>query len=112
MDARAEALVGLARAAAQAGELDRARDLADRAEAAAEAISDPRARSRILAGLTRAAASTGDLDRARDLAGRAKAAAKAIESLDPYDPATFNNQSDAPTQMPTPAARALGGGQR
>jgi hypothetical protein len=39
-----------------------------------------------------------------------KAAAKAIESLDPYDPAAFNNQADAPTQMPTPAARTLQGG--
>ena len=42
-----------------------------------------------------------------------RAAAQAIDSVDPYDPATFNNQADAPTEMPTPAARALhGGGQQ
>ena len=38
-----------------------------------------------------------------------RAAAQAIESVDPYDPATFNNQADGPTEMPTPAARSLGG---
>jgi hypothetical protein len=41
-----------------------------------------------------------------------RAAAQAIDSVDPYDPAAFNNQSDAPTQMPTPAARVLQGGGR
>ncbi len=35
-----------------------------------------------------------------------KAAAQAIDIVDPYDPATFNNQANAPTEMPTPAARA------
>ena len=39
-----------------------------------------------------------------------RAAAQAIDSLDPYDPAAFNNQADAPREMPTPAARALHGG--
>jgi hypothetical protein len=39
-----------------------------------------------------------------------RAAAQAIDSVDPYDPAAFNNQADAPTEMPTPAARALHGG--
>jgi hypothetical protein len=39
-----------------------------------------------------------------------RAAAQAIDSLDPYDPAAFNNQAGAPTEMPTPAARALHGG--
>jgi hypothetical protein len=38
-----------------------------------------------------------------------RAAAQAIDGIDPYDPAGFNNQADAPTEMPTPAARALGG---
>ncbi len=41
-----------------------------------------------------------------------RAAAQAIESIDPYDPATFNNQANAPTQMPTPASRVLNGGER
>ena len=40
-----------------------------------------------------------------------RAAAQAIDSIDPYDPAGFNNQADAPTEMPTPAARTLGGAQ-
>jgi hypothetical protein len=38
-----------------------------------------------------------------------RAAAQSIDSVDPYDPAAFNNQADAPTEMPTPAARALHG---
>jgi len=41
-----------------------------------------------------------------------RAAAQAIEDIDPYDPATFNNQANAPTQMPTPASRTLNGGGR
>jgi hypothetical protein len=36
-----------------------------------------------------------------------RAAAQAIDSIDPYDPATFNNQGGAPNEMPTPAERAL-----
>ena len=38
-----------------------------------------------------------------------KAAAKAIDAIDPYDPATFNNQANAPTTLATPAARVLKG---
>jgi hypothetical protein len=37
-----------------------------------------------------------------------RAATQAIDSIDPYDPAAFNNQAEGATDMPTPAARALG----
>lgn len=48
----------------------------------------------------------------RTQADRATAQAmRTVESTDPYDPATFNDQADTPAEMPTPAARALGGGQ-
>jgi hypothetical protein len=40
---------------------------------------------------------------------RKKATEKAIDAIDPYDPATFNNQANAPTELPTPAARVLNG---
>jgi hypothetical protein len=40
-----------------------------------------------------------------------KGVGRAIDSIDPYDPATFNNQANAPTTLPTPAARVLGKGQ-
>ena len=33
----------------------------------------------------------------------------AIDAIDPYDPAAFNNQANAPTTLPTPAARVLHG---
>ena len=36
-----------------------------------------------------------------------RAAVQAIDGIDPYDPAGFNNQADAPTEMTTPAARRL-----
>ncbi len=39
----------------------------------------------------------------------AENAAPAIDAIDPYDPATFNNQANAPTILPTPAARVLHG---
>ncbi len=39
----------------------------------------------------------------------ANAAGSAIEAIDPYDPAEFNNQANAPTILPTPAARVLHG---
>jgi hypothetical protein len=39
----------------------------------------------------------------------AENAAPAIEAIDPYDPAAFNNQANAPTTLPTPAARVLHG---
>ena len=32
-----------------------------------------------------------------------------VELVDPYDPAAFNNQADAPATLPTPAARVLHG---
>jgi hypothetical protein len=38
-----------------------------------------------------------------------KALAPALDAIDPYDPATFNNQANAPTSLPTPAARVLHG---
>ena len=37
------------------------------------------------------------------------AAAAAVDAIDPYDPATFNNQANAPAILPTPAARVLHG---
>jgi hypothetical protein len=37
------------------------------------------------------------------------AIAPAIDGIDPYDPAAFNNQADAPAVLPTPAARVLQG---
>ena len=39
----------------------------------------------------------------------AEVAAPAIDAIDPYDPATFNNQANAPVTLPTPAARVLRG---
>ncbi len=39
----------------------------------------------------------------------ASAAGSAIEAIDPYDPAAFNNQANAPAILPTPAARVLKG---
>lgn len=39
----------------------------------------------------------------------AENAAPAIDAIDPYDPATFNNQANAPVLLPTPAARVLKG---
>jgi len=39
----------------------------------------------------------------------AENAAPAIDAIDPYDPAAFNNQANAPTTLPTPAARVLHG---
>ena len=38
-----------------------------------------------------------------------KATAAAVETVDPYDPAAFNNQTNAPTVLPTSAARVLKG---
>lgn len=52
-------------------------------------------------------AAAGDHAPRRSPANRAAAAA--IDSVDPYDPATFNNQANAPTELPTPAARVLHG---
>jgi hypothetical protein len=39
----------------------------------------------------------------------AENAAPAIDAIDPYDPAAFNNRANAPTALPTPAARVLHG---
>ena len=33
----------------------------------------------------------------------------ALDAIDPYDPAAFNNQANAPTTLPTTAARVLHG---
>jgi hypothetical protein len=35
--------------------------------------------------------------------------APVIDAIDPYDPAAFNNQANAPTTLPTPASRVLRG---
>jgi hypothetical protein len=41
---------------------------------------------------------------------RKKAVEKAaMDAVDPYDPATFNNQANSPTELPTPASRVLNG---
>ena len=42
----------------------------------------------------------------------AENAAPAINAIDPYDPAMFNNQANAPAILPTPAARVLHGNDR
>ena len=39
----------------------------------------------------------------------AEVAAPAIDAIDPYDPAAFNNQANAPVTLPTPAARVVHG---
>ena len=36
-----------------------------------------------------------------------KAVSQAIDAIDPYDPAAFNNQANAPTTLATPAAQVL-----
>jgi hypothetical protein len=58
----------IARAVAGAGDLDRARGLADQAETAARAITDPYEQARALAELVEVVAGAGDLDRAWELA--------------------------------------------
>ena len=65
---RAQALTGLASAAAQAGDPDRAYRLATDAEALARTTTSPYAKARALAGLASAAARAGDPDRAEALA--------------------------------------------
>ena len=40
---------------------------------------------------------------------RPKLPLQALDASDPYDPAEFNNQANAPTTLPTPAARVLHG---
>jgi hypothetical protein len=62
-------LAGLAQAAADAGDPDRAQDLAKKAKAAAQAVTDPAARAEVLADLARPTASNLD---------RAEAAARSI----------------------------------
>ena len=56
--------------------------LAEQAEAAARAITDPDRQAQVLADLARAAADAGDLDRAGTLAEQAQAAARAITDPD------------------------------
>ncbi|MEI8372833.1 MAG: hypothetical protein WCJ35_08370 [Planctomycetota bacterium] len=43
---------------------------------------------------------------------RAENAAPAIDAIDPYAPAAFNNQANAPAILPTPAARVLHGNEK
>ena len=43
---------------------------------------------------------------------RAENAAPVIDAIDPYAPATFNNQANAPAILPTPAARVLHGSEK
>jgi hypothetical protein len=74
---QAWALASVARAATWAGDLDRARALAEQAEAAAQAVTypAPERQAQVLTELARAAAALGDLD-------RAEATARAITRLD------------------------------
>ena len=79
-DGQAQVLAELAEAAAEAGDLDRARALAGRAEAAGPGDHQPgrTSRRRRWPGWRRRRLDAGDLDRAKALAGRAEAAARAI----------------------------------
>src|SRR5206468_3835608 len=84
------ALADLARAAAGAGDLDRAEALAGHAEAAARSITDPGRQAQALADLAEAAAGAGDLDRAGALArsitepdGQARALADLARKAEP-----------------------------
>jgi hypothetical protein len=64
----ARALVGLVKAVADASDLDRARVLAEQAEAAGRAIAQPTWRAQMLVALVKAVAGAGDLDRAEAIA--------------------------------------------
>jgi hypothetical protein len=44
--------------------------------------------------------------------GALKSLPAAVEVVDPYDPASFNNQPNAPVTLPTPAAQVLHGSDR
>ena len=77
-DRQARALGNLAQAVADAGDVDRARELAGRAIAAARTIPDPDRRAGVLTDLARLVAGTGDVGRATELADRAETAARAI----------------------------------
>ena len=72
-DLQAEALAGLASAAARAGDPDRASRLATEAEALARTTTNPYVQALALAGLASAAAQAGDPDRASRLATEALA---------------------------------------
>ena len=65
---QAQALTGLAAAAAQAGDFNRAHRLAADAEAIARTLTDRSAQAWVLAGLATATAQAGDFDRAEALA--------------------------------------------
>ena len=71
------ALTGVATAAAQAGDLERA-------EALARTITDPPYQARALAGVATAAAQAGDLDRARRLVTDAEALASPAPAPIPW----------------------------
>jgi hypothetical protein len=95
---RARALASLATAIAQAGDPDRAYQLAADAEPLARTITDPRRQARALTSLATAVIEAGDPDRARQLAADAEALARAIA-----DP---NDQAEVLAQLATLAAQA------
>jgi hypothetical protein len=78
LELRARACTLVARAAAHAGDLDRAHELADDAEAVARTRTIARQRAMALTTASIAMARSGDLDRAGDLAGHAEIAAGTI----------------------------------
>ncbi len=73
---RAEALAGVATAAAQAGDLDRARRLVAEAEVDARTVDLPSSQAAALAETAAAAAWAGEPDRARQLAAEAETLAR------------------------------------
>ena len=78
MSDRPEILVTVAAAAARAGDYDRARELAGRAERAARSITPLDLQALPLAEAAMAAAGAGDYDRARQLADSAERIARSI----------------------------------
>jgi hypothetical protein len=71
----------LVEAAAEGGDLDRARELTGRAVAIVKAVPDPGGQVQALTWIAEAAAGAGDLDRARELTGQAAMTALAIPDL-------------------------------
>jgi tetratricopeptide (TPR) repeat protein len=79
---RAEVLTDLAKAVIAAGDLERARELAQEAEAVARTITSIEERAEVLTDLAKAVIAAGDLERARDLAQEAEAVARTITSIE------------------------------
>ena len=80
LDTQAQALADVALGGA--GDLDQARQVAQRAEATARSITDPDTQAQALADVAEMLAGAGDLDQARQVAQRAEAIARSI--TDPY----------------------------